>query len=208
MMLKLFRTACCEAKHSFFLSSFSTLVNLQECNGLRISHAYKNKKPAISFISSIVAIHQESLLEKRNETHFFSLLLDGSTDVSTCEQQIVCTQMLIENIPQNCFLGMLSLKHSTASNISEELGMFLTGIGVVDWKSKLVGLGNDGVSVNISYQGGLGVLLQKDISQLIPVHCECLRRLSLASKIVNDTVCKYGSWNPVHWIHPNLELYK
>ena len=47
MMLKLFRTAYCVAKHSFFLSSFSTLVNLQECNGLRISHAYKNRKAAI-----------------------------------------------------------------------------------------------------------------------------------------------------------------
>lgn len=98
-------------------------------------------------------------------------MLDGSTDVSTNEQQIIYARILVDNKPQNRFLGIISLKQSTASNIAEELGLFLTEIGIVDWKNKLVGLGTDGASVNIGVRGGLGVLLQNDIPHLIQVHC-------------------------------------
>ena len=233
MMLMLFRTAYCVAKHNFSLSSFPVLISLQESNGLRIWHAYKNNKAAISFIASIATVEQESLLEKLNATDFFSLLLDGSTDVSTSEQQIY-TRLLVENKPQNCLLGIISL---TASNIAEELELFLTETGMVDWKNKLVGLRTDGASINIGVRGGLGAILQKDIPHLIKVHCvthklklavidackkvpyitkfldtikdllrfyshssKRLRELSLASKILDDTMRKYGTWNLVRWI--------
>lgn len=41
---------------------------------------------------------------------------------------------------------------------------------MVNWKNKAVGLGTDGASVMTGVRGGLGVLLQRDIPQLIQGH--------------------------------------
>ena len=47
----------------------------------------------------------------------------------------------------------------------------LTGLGLTDWKKKLVGLGTDGASVNTRSEGGIGVILKKEIPHLIHIHC-------------------------------------
>lgn len=51
VMLKLFRTAYCVVKHNFSLCSFPALIDLQECNGLNLGRAYRNRMAASSFVS-------------------------------------------------------------------------------------------------------------------------------------------------------------
>ena len=62
---------------------------------------------------------------------------------------------------------MISLRQSNAINIAEELGEFLAGLGVINWKDRLVGVG---ASVNVGVRGGLGAILKKKI---LPTYFRC-----------------------------------
>ena len=88
-MLKLFQTGYCIVKHDLSLRSFLTLLNLQKCNGLLLGKAYRNRDAALSFITSIAEVEQQSLISRINGQAFFSILLDGSTDKASTEQEIV-----------------------------------------------------------------------------------------------------------------------
>ena len=98
IMLKLFRTAFCIVKNNFSQRSFPALITLQECNGLRLGKAYRNRMAVSSFISSISCVMQNEVIEKVKSAEFFSLLLDGSTDVSTTEKEIVYVRVIKDGI--------------------------------------------------------------------------------------------------------------
>lgn len=53
------------------------------------------------------------------------------------------------------------------------------GVGILQWKDKLVGIGADGASVNLGKKGGVAALLRRDIPYLIDFHC-LPHRLELA----------------------------
>ena len=80
----------------------------------------------------------------------------------------------------------MAVTDGTAVGIAAELDSFLTGLGIFNWKSKLVGLGTDGASVNVGCHGGLGAILKQEIPYLLQIHC-IAHRLELA---VLDT-CKH-----------------
>ena len=106
-------------------------------------------------------------------------MLDGSTDITTTEQEIVHLRLLKDGEPVNIFLGLMAVKDGSAKGIATELNSFLTDLGIQNWKAKLIGLGTDGASVNIGHQGGLGALLKQEIPYLLQVHC-IAHRLELA----------------------------
>lgn len=166
-MIRLFRTAYCIVKHNFSIRSFPALISLQECNGLPFAIAYKNRMAASSFITSISSVIQSSVVESINSTDYFSILVDGSTDISVTEQEIVYVRMLKDGRPVSVLLGLMAVKSGAAINIAAELDVFLTGLGIQNWKAKLVGLGTDGASVNVGSQGGLGAILRREIPHLI-----------------------------------------
>lgn len=170
-MLKLFRTAYCLVKQNFSLRSFPTIVSLQECNGLPLGRAYRNRTAASSFIESIATVLQKNIVNDINNGEFVSLMIDGSTDVAVKEQVIVYVRILKDGRPVTIFLGLISVKSGTAEGIFAGLDAFLTELGINNWKLKLVGLGTDGASVNVGSRGGLGAILKRDIPHLIQVHC-------------------------------------
>jgi hypothetical protein len=168
---KLFRTAYCIVKHNLLLRSFPTLLEQQECNGLPLGKAYQNRDAALTFITSIAEVEQQALISKINGQAFFFILLDGSTNKVTTEQEIVYVRILTDDgISENVYLGLMEVNGTTAAEIAKELGKFLTKLGIADWSTRMVGLGTDGASVNIGWRGGLGVLLKEDIPHLIQIH--------------------------------------
>ena len=158
VMLKLFRTAYCVVKHNFSLRSFPALIDLQECNGLNLGRAYRNRMAASSFMSSIANVTQSAIIQSINSRKYFSLLIDGSTDVSTVEQEIVYCHYLEDGMPLTIFLGLMSVKSGTASQIVNDLDAFLTNFGITDWKNKIIGFGSDGASVNVGSEAGVATL--------------------------------------------------
>ena len=85
--------------------------------------------------------------------------------MSVKEQEIVHVKFLENGKPVTIFLGLITVENGTAEGI---LGVdkFFFQIGMPNWKTKLVGLGIDGASVNIGTQGGLGAILKKDVLTL------------------------------------------
>ena len=157
MMLLLFRTTYCIVKNNFSLRSFPVLLSLQEYNGLSLGSAYRNTEAISAFISCIAEVEQREVINKINSQAFFSIMLDGSTDKSTVEQEIVYARILSDGKPENVYLGLMTVNGTTAVDIAQELGEFLMGLGVVDWKARMVGLGTDGASVNTGCHNGLGI---------------------------------------------------
>ena len=178
-MLLLFRTAYCIIKQMFSLNLFAALLSLQKMNGVALGSAYSNGKAASTFINSIASVELSNLINSLNEKEFFSLLLDGSTDVSTMEQEIVYVRFMVDGRPKNELLGMMSVKQANAEAILEGLNIFMNDLGIIDWKRRLIALGTDGASVNVGIHGCLGALLKREIPHLLQVHCEA-HKLELA----------------------------
>ncbi len=196
-MMKLFRTAYCIAKQHFSIRSFPTLLSLQEQNGLNLGRAYRNRMAASSFILSISGVMQAGITDCLNSVEFFSLLLDGSTDISTTEQEIVYVRFLKDGKPFNIFLGLMSITDASANGLALHLDTFLTNLGIQNWKSKLVGLGTDGATVNVGQQGGLGAIFKRELPYLVQIHCVA-HRLELA---VLDACKKIEYVEKFHTIH-------
>ena len=91
--------------------------------------------------------------------------------MSVKEQEIVHVKFLENGKPVTIFLGLITVENGTAEGILEGVDKFFSQIGMPNWKTKLVGLGTDGASVNIGTQGGLGAILKKDVPYLIQIHC-------------------------------------
>ena len=75
---------------------------------------------ASSFISSISSVMQNNVIENVKSGEFFSLLLDGSTDVSATEKEIVYVRIIEDGKPLIVFLGLMSVKDRTAEGILQQ----------------------------------------------------------------------------------------
>ena len=83
-------------------------------------------------------------------------------------QEIVYARLLTEGKPENVYLGLMNINGASAADIAQELGEFFTGLGIVDWKSRMVRLGtDDGASVNTGCHGGLGTVYGPEKNSLI-----------------------------------------
>ena len=148
VMLKLFRTAYCVIKHNFLLRSFPVLITLQECNGLPLGHAYRNSVAACTFLHSISYVLQNDIVNDLKSADYYSPLLDGSTDVTVHEQEIMYVRILKDGKPHNIFLGLMFLPSGSAEGISSGLHSFFSDMGFLNWKEKLVSLGTEIQSEN------------------------------------------------------------
>ena len=139
-MLKLFRTAYCLVKQNFSLRSFQSLLSLQECSGLQLGKAYRNRTAACMFIDSIATIIKKKVINDIKAGEFFSLLIDGSTDVSVKEQEIVHVKILKDGKAVTHFWGLIMQESGNADGILAGLESFFLQLGIQNWKSKLVRL--------------------------------------------------------------------
>ena len=62
------------------------------------------------------------------------------------EQEIVYARILTDGKPENVYLGLMNVNGASAADIAQELSEFFTGLGIIDWKTRMVGLGTDGLS--------------------------------------------------------------
>lgn len=77
------------------------------------------------------------------------------THKGTVEQEIVYARILTYGKPENMYLELMKVN---GADIAQELSEFFTGLGIVDWKARIVRLGTDDASVNMGCHGGLGTV--------------------------------------------------
>ena len=98
-------------------------------------------------------------------------------------------------IPKTAFVALKALEKADASSIHAALVSTLEEeLEISDWKDRLVSGCFDGAAVNLGCKSGVVVRLEKDVPELIAIHC-CSHRLELAVKAVVKEVPFYKTVN-------------
>ena len=98
-------------------------------------------------------------------------------------------------IPKTAFVALKALEKADASSIHAALVSTLEEeLEISDWKDRLVSGCFDGAAVNLGCKSGVVVRLEKDVPELIAIHC-CSHRLELAVKAVVKEVPFYETVN-------------
>jgi len=115
-------------------------------------------------------------------SRYFAILMDGSTDSSVTEKELVHVLFVCaDGRAKCCFFCMKDVADATAPGIKTLLENTLADLGVEDWQWRLVSICVDGAAVNLGVRQGLAALLRQEMPWLVAVHC-LNHRLELAVK--------------------------
>ena len=112
---------------------------------------------------------------------YLSVLIDGATDVSSTEKELIYLKMLNDDFDvQTRLIGSKSVHHANATGIMNTMLSACDDLDIA-LTSKLVGFCSDGASVNMGRKSGIAQLLKADCPWLVVMHC-LNHRLELAAK--------------------------
>ncbi|KAJ8042608.1 hypothetical protein HOLleu_09403 [Holothuria leucospilota] len=179
----LFRTAYFVAKEGLSFSKFPQLCSLQACNGLDLGSTYINDNGAATFIKAIGQHMNTEIQSEVENSEYFSVMSDGSTDVAHLEQELIYIRYLDGNATvRNKFVSIVELDDATAVGIQKGIHSGLSEIGQETKEiraAKMVSVCFDGASVMMGAKGGVATLEKKDVPRLVEIHCVA-HRLELA----------------------------
>ena len=163
--------------------------------GVDIGALYRNDKACAEFVDYLGEDLNEKLAKDLTNANFYSVLSDGSTDCAVREEE--CTFALYfdprpmeedKNDQLMIRMGFLGLKHLTsdkgggkAKGVLRAITDSFESLGITDFRSKLVGFGADGTSVNMGNREGVIAILRKELPWIIFNWC-LSHRLELAVK--------------------------
>jgi len=187
----MFRTVFVEAKKNIPFDSHSSLVQLQEINGLHMGYHHFERCGATMITESISAHMHTLLIDNMVSKNLpFSIIIDGSTDSTESHFLIVYFQILDNNTPVVCFYGLIEttsdrtasgLFNSIVATMSAEKRDFLNY-----FKRNLVGYASDGERVMSGSSGGLISFIRKHTRHPIyAIHCMAHRIHLAISKSFN-----------------------
>ena len=109
------------AKNECLYSEFRDLLVLQGKNGVKMSDMYCNERAGANFVDAIgTSICQK--LEDLEKCNYFTLLMDGSTDSSFTEQELIYVSFLDSKGTLSVkFLSIEDIKHAHADELKGTL---------------------------------------------------------------------------------------
>ena len=143
-----------------------------------------------SVMIDYIAKHlSNELKEHLEQTEFFSILTDGSTDTSIIEKEAIFVITFDPTPPGTdkvsikiTYMDLADLSDAGSRNILKCIkNSFSSIIGIDNFMQKLVGFGSDGAAVNSGKKEGVKTLLQQDNPWLTFGWCVA-HRLELALK--------------------------
>lgn len=113
-------------KHDRPLSDYKWLCSLDQMKGLDTGNTYINDKAALKFVQSIAKVESEKkTVDIVKKVHFFSFMMDGSTDISGDEQEAVYLRLSIDGEVVKRFLGLGTPRSTCSQNLKDfVLNMF------------------------------------------------------------------------------------
>ena len=165
---------------------------------------YRNDKAAQTlthYIGEVVRLEMEALF---NEAHFFTPMMDGSTDKSVIEQEIVYVRVAQQGTVKEQFVSLEHVEKADAAGLVRALDRpMINSAGQPDWRQKAVVVGTDGASVNIGKKTGMIKRLRDDIPHLVGIDCMA-HKLELA---LNDATRIVGMPKSTNQILLSLYLF-
>ena len=196
-MNKMFDLCYVMAREGLPFTKYPPLLELENRHGIDIGPAYKTDVSAKSFTHYIAESQRQSFLSyMSNHLHFFSFLMDGTTDAGNLEDELVVVQFCwIDNASREVktcarYLSVVNPDKADTSGLVNCLKIPLERVGIVnmldkasvlDNKPNLVGGGTDGASVNIGQHKSIKERFQKVLPWMFWSWCYA-HRLELASK--------------------------
>ena len=175
----LFRTVYFAAKENSPNSYVNKLLNFLKASGVDPQFCDIHSDTVHDIQLSLLHVLDEEMKSELNQTKYYGLIIDESTDLSVHKKLVVYIRYVCPTDldVKTKLLGNIRIPDGTANTIVTEVINTLKTFGLQT--VNLVGLGSDGASVMFGKKGGVGVQLQKDAPMLVHVHCVA-HRLSLA----------------------------
>ncbi len=183
-MNNLFRTTHALAKKGRPFSDFVWQVELDEKKGTKVGTQYRTDKKCSEFASSIAAVEKKKLHARLEQAKFLSFMMDGATDVSTSEQELLFARHATQGKVTVDFIGIekiTSRPNAHAIKAAFDDALQSVGMDADQVFAKLVSCSSDGASVMLGKVNGVMKKLQEHQPAMLIVHC-LAHRLELAFK--------------------------
>jgi len=165
---KQFDIAYFVASHKLAFNKYTAICNLESHHGVDIGTSYVNENTRKTFCKFIAQARMMDLCKAVTDTSFFSILMDGSTDVSKIDDELFLVQWCDVNGADEKihsrmeYFTVIRPKSGDANGMFECLQSALQEFGIATLKAEkckmLVGIGTDGASVNIAAAGLKGLV--------------------------------------------------
>ena len=165
-------------------NSFLWACSMEDRLDVDMGTSYRTDKKCREFCHFIAEVERLKLVELYQQTKFISLVVDGSTDSSVTEQEIIYIRMAISGKLNVRLLGISATEKANAPGILQ--GVMKSAceeleVPRVDVMKKLVGMGTDGAAVMQGRRAGLVALMKAEQPALVGIHC-LAHRLELGLK--------------------------
>ena len=108
-------TAYFIAKEELPFTKFPGLLELQQKNGIHISSTYANDTKCAEMVSTVATLIKEEHGRKlQDEARYISVMIDGATDSSGTENEIVYGRCVNNGYPVNLLVGHKPVEHAHA----------------------------------------------------------------------------------------------
>lgn len=114
MIIK-FNTAYNIAKEELPFTKFKSELTLMKKNGLNVNPTYANDKACAQFIGVISDSLRGKTADRIASAPYLSFMIDGDTDVSTKECEIVYARVIVNGRPSNILIGHTEVEHAHAA---------------------------------------------------------------------------------------------
>ena len=181
-----FETAYVIAKEKLAFAKMKPICELEERHGADLGSEYQNDKACATFIKFIAREQQDILLKSLQQSKFFNLKADASTDAGNEEVKVF---LVLHFDPfstdgkvcvRNTFFDIRHLSSGTAQGLFYSLKRAVEYMKLDKWKTKMIGFGCDGTNANFA-QGGLRDLLTCEMPWVFVFWC-LSHRLELSVK--------------------------
>ena len=168
------------ATEQLAFKKYPKLCELESRHGVKLGASYRNVNACKEFIHLFAESGRQQPNAMVTNAHFFSLLMDGSTDASNHDNELILVQWCDTNSsdekvqPRLSFLTVHQPQSVNAEGLfaSLEYGLKCLGIPSLSRQtcSQLVGIATDGASANIA-RGGLRGLVENEINWIFWMWC-------------------------------------
>ena len=183
-------------KENMAFRKYPAIHELETRHGVDLGQTYATKDSAKMFTHCIAESQRTAFLQCLSTTHFYSFLMDGTTDAGKVEDELVVIMTFCKDDSAGQvkslarYFSVKEPKKADADGLIACLQEALQALGVDDVLNKtsvlsskpiLIGVGTDGASVNISGQNGMKGRMQHELPWLFWAWCFA-HRLELACK--------------------------
>ena len=174
-----FRNAHAIAKHDKSFKDYIWLCKLDKAKGLNPKSIYQSDKSARTFVSYVADVEKCNTEKYISATSFYSLTVDGATDVAGDEQESIYLHFANKGERKQRFLQFVKPESTTSEHVYSSIVNALQDNNLDS--EKIVGLTTDGAANMMGKKKGLAALFREKNSDIIVTHC-LAHRLELSVK--------------------------